>query len=91
MALLTLSKMMASLRRARSRSSNPETDTSMQEDQAPWEDQVVIEYWKTRAVTAFAFVQGESMIASKVLDFGMEQLRLLGAKSERIERHDSCV
>jgi hypothetical protein len=41
----------------------------------------MIEEWKLRAVTAFRFVQRESMIASKVLDFGMEQLRLLGEES----------
>jgi hypothetical protein len=48
------------------------------------------EEWKQRAVGAFRVVQRESMIASKVLDFGMEQLRLLGSEGgERVEGEGS--
>jgi hypothetical protein len=88
MALVSLSKMMASLQRVRSLSSSPESLSSTQNSQAKWEDPEMIEHWKNRAVTAFAFVQGESMVAAKVLDFGMEQLSLLGAKAEMNEMQE---
>jgi hypothetical protein len=83
MALLTLSNILSSLQKVRSRSSSPESPpSSMQIYARDWrEDPRIIEEWKLRAVTAFRFVQRESMIASKVLDFGMEQLRLLGEES----------
>lgn len=88
MALLALLKMIASLQRARSRFSSPESPSSTQSYQGTWEDPVLIDYWRNRAMTAFAFVQGQSIIASKVLVFGMEQLSLLAAKSEKIEMQD---
>jgi hypothetical protein len=49
------------------------------------EDPVVIEYWRQRAIGAFEHVRQESMIACKVLEFEMEQLRLLGDKTEESE------
>jgi hypothetical protein len=88
MSLLTLTKMLSSLQRARSRSSSPETDKATSPPTndgraSAWiEEPVVIEYWKQRAIIAFEHVRRESMIACKVLEFGMEQLRLIGDKSE---------
>jgi hypothetical protein len=94
MALLTLTKMLASLQRARSRSpsSSPEAEGSrLYHPPSSWrEDPVVIEYWRQRAIAAFEHVRQESMIACKVLEFGMEQLRLLGDKSEESEISGDC-
>jgi hypothetical protein len=88
MALLALLKLMAAMQRARSRFSSPISPSSTQSCQGMWEDPVQIDYWRNRATMAFAFVQGKSVIASKVLDFGMEQLSLMGVKSETIEMQD---
>jgi hypothetical protein len=88
MSLLTLTKMLVPLHRARSRSSSPEEENvaspSSQglQSSVRMEDPAVIEYWKQRAIIAFEHVRRESMIACKVLEFGMEQLKLLGDKSE---------
>lgn len=42
----------------------------------------MIEYWKQRAITAFQRVRREGMTTRKVLEFRMEQLKLLGDKNE---------
>jgi hypothetical protein len=56
----------------------------MQERETLWEDPALINHLLNRATTAFEFVRGKSILASKVLEFGMEQLRLMAAKSENM-------
>lgn len=75
-----ITEMLASFRRARSRN-RPESTLSAEEPQFVQKPEM-IDFWKNRAMTAFTFVQKESMIASKVLDFGMQQLKLFGELSE---------
>jgi len=41
----------------------------------------VVEGWRRRAVSAFEFVKGQSMIAAKPLDFGIRQIEALGVVS----------
>jgi hypothetical protein len=38
----------------------------------------IVEGWKRRAVSAFEFVKGKSVIAAKPLDFGIRQIQALG-------------
>jgi hypothetical protein len=87
-ALLTLNKILVSFQRTRSRSGGPGMDkftnpSSHGNRAAPWkEDSGSVEYWKERAIGAFEHVRRESMIASKVLDFGVEQLYMIVNASE---------
>ena len=80
--------MLVPLHRARSRSSSPEEENvaglSRHDIQysVTMEGPAVIQYWKQRAITTFEHVRRERMIACKVLEFGMEQLELLGYKNE---------
>ncbi|KAE9366811.1 hypothetical protein N431DRAFT_495200 [Stipitochalara longipes BDJ] len=89
MSLITLTKMRAALQRLRSRSSSPEVENynpnSMFYENSWMDDPTMVEYWTQRAIVAFEHVKQESMVACKVLEFGMEQLRLLGDKSEESE------
>jgi hypothetical protein len=84
MSLLTLSKMLTALERISSRYSPASEDSSpnWMLCQRPWiEDPAMIDYWRQRAIVAYEHVRKGSTIACKVLEFGMEQLRLLGDKS----------
>ena len=81
MALLMITEMLASSRRARSRSNRLESTLLAEESQVVQKPET-IEFWKNKTMTAFAFVQKENMIAGKVLDFAMQQLELLVELSE---------
>ena len=85
MALITLTKMLGTLQQIGSRSSSPESDGSSSTStlyQTPWmDDPAVIEYWRHRGIAAYEHVRKESMVASKVLEFGMEQMRMLDDRS----------
>jgi hypothetical protein len=54
-------------------------------------DPALVEYWKQRAIGAFEHVRRESMIASKILEFGVEQLRILGNECEEGEMGGSII
>ena len=78
-ALLTLDKILRSLSDARPQPSTlVGNGQSGQPPIAPAQfltDQKVLDQWRQRAMTAFQFVQGESSLAAKPLEFGIRQFR----------------
>jgi len=80
--------MLASLQRARSRSTSPEIDKIASPTRcgiraSAWRyDPATVEYWKQRAIEAFEHVRRESVTASNILEFKVELLCILGNECE---------
>jgi hypothetical protein len=70
-ALLTIDKILRFLLNAKLQSSSLAGNNSQLLD-----DPDVIERWRYRAIKAFKFVQEESILAAKPLDFGLRQLQI---------------
>jgi hypothetical protein len=81
--LLNIDKVLRFLRRARLRSGSLEGRSEQQEleNSQLLGDPDIIERWRQRAVKAFEFVQGESQLAAKPLDFGLRQIQSSGSSS----------
>lgn len=71
MALLSLTKMLESLLSTTTGFPPPDMDIDEEE----------MEQWRSRARRGFFFVRSECVLAGKVLDFGMQQVRMLGISS----------
>lgn len=80
-AMLTIDKILRILCQARLRSSSlTERSKQQQLDISQLLDgPEAIERWRQRAVTAFNFVQGESTLAAKPLEFGLQQIQSGGS------------
>jgi hypothetical protein len=76
-ALLTIDKILRSLCHARLRSSSLAGQSRQQplESSQLLDDPEIVERWQQRAITAFRFVQRESTLAAKPLDFGLRQIQ----------------
>ena len=74
-ALLTLNKILHFLHQVRRTSPNPVALHDVQRLQTLHlsADPQIIEGWHQRAMSAFDFVQGESVLAAKPLEFGLQQ------------------
>lgn len=79
--LLTIDKILRSLCDARLRSSSLAGQSRQQRlgTNQDLDDPEIIERWSQRAITAFKFVQGESTLAAKPLDFGLRQIQSGGS------------
>jgi hypothetical protein len=80
-ALLTLHKILHLLCKARLQSGSlaeQDRQEQIETSQLP-NNQEAIERWRQRAITAFKFVQAESTLAAKPLDFGLRQVQSWGS------------
>ena len=80
-ALLTINKILRCLCEARLRCNSLEgrdNHQSLRPGQL-LDDPDITERWRGRAMTAFKYVQGESLLAAKPLDFGLRQIEAIGS------------
>jgi hypothetical protein len=79
-ALLTMDKILRFLCHARLRSSSLAGQIRQQQLETSHllDNPENIERWRQRAITAFNFVQGESELAAKPLEFGLRQIQSRG-------------
>jgi hypothetical protein len=77
-ALLTLHKIMHLLCKTRLQSGSLDRQEQIEASQ-PLNDPEAIERYRQRAITAFNFVQAESALAAKPLDFGLRRVQSWGS------------